>query len=148
MAAPYYCCPYHWIFALDASNSMSSSFWKIWVVRWWFKWWIWWWWCPQKVSTFGFDDQYQAYETFVWRQWLNIFLPVTPLGPNTNYAAAIIKALQLVVKYNGWNTCLFIFSDGGDPTFDSVEIQIWNYVRKNCVTCDLCVQCFYFRTNP
>ena len=133
---------------MDTNPSMGFNLIKVWIIRWWFKWWLWWWWCPQKVSTFGFCSSVSAYEEFVWRPLMNPILPPGFSSPVTNYAVAIIKALQLVVRYSRMNQCVFIFSDGGDNSFDSVEIEIWNFVRRNCLRCDLCVQCFFMRNFP
>ena len=116
---------------------------KVWMIRWWFRWWLYWWWCPQKISTFGFSSSATVNEEFQWD--LNPILPTIFSSPQTHYSVAIIKALQLIVRYSKMNQCLLIFSDGGDNSFDSAEIEIWNFVRRNCLECDLCVQCFFMR---
>ena len=139
----FYCCPYHWIFAVDTNPSMGFNLNKVWMIRWWFRWWLYWWWCPQKISTFGFSSSATVNEEFQWD--LNPILPPRFSSPQTHYSVAIIKALQLIVRYSKMNQCLLIFSDGGDNSFDSAEIEIWNFVRRNCLECDLCVQCFFMR---
>lgn len=60
--------------------------------------------------------------------------PYSVTGPGTDYGPALLRAIMKILPPLD-HSVLMIFSDGGDTTFDSVEIALYNMLRNSFRTC-------------